>query len=220
MPRKLTERQREYLDFIRDYIQEKNSAPRLDEIAGHFGVKSPTANKMLKTLEQAGQLYFNRDNLTGFYIRLPDIIETDAPLVEIGIVGRVNKYGEIFDFPRKHGHFPIVLPGADPKNLFALDVWQHIHHADILGFDLIICDQSKTPKTGDLCIIPLGKRWILILLGNEQVPGQFEWLPLAYDETTKDYFWGIFEENNVELIRIKQDLILATVLLLKRALSL
>ena len=52
MPQDLTDRQQEYLDFIRDYIQENESAPRLDEIAKHFGVTSPTAHKALETLQE------------------------------------------------------------------------------------------------------------------------------------------------------------------------
>ncbi len=46
MPHSLTDRQREYLEFIREFIKENESSPRLEEIAKHFGVSSPTAHKI------------------------------------------------------------------------------------------------------------------------------------------------------------------------------
>ena len=58
MPHALTDRQREYLEFVRDYVERYESSPRLDEIADHFGVKAPTAHKMLKALQSKGFLYF------------------------------------------------------------------------------------------------------------------------------------------------------------------
>ena len=50
LPHALTPRQHEYLEFIRGYIKQNESSPRLEEIAEHFGVKSPTAHKTLKAL--------------------------------------------------------------------------------------------------------------------------------------------------------------------------
>ena len=70
MPHALTPRQREYLDFIRDYIQQNESSPRLDDIAEHFKVKRPTAHKALEALQSKGYLYFGRDRISGFFIRL------------------------------------------------------------------------------------------------------------------------------------------------------
>ena len=58
MPHALTPRQKEYLEFIREYIKQNECSPRLEEVAEHFNVKSPTAHKTLKTLMRAGYLYF------------------------------------------------------------------------------------------------------------------------------------------------------------------
>ena len=54
MPHSITKRQQEYLDFIRNYIKENESSPRLEEIASHFGVKSPTVHKTLEALQSSG----------------------------------------------------------------------------------------------------------------------------------------------------------------------
>ncbi len=102
MPQELTDRQQEYLDFIRDYIQENESAPRLDEIARHFGVASPTAHKALETLQDKGYLYFGRDSHTGFYIRLIEFEDTSSGVTEIHFLGDVDQFGIVRNFPQKN----------------------------------------------------------------------------------------------------------------------
>jgi Mn-dependent DtxR family transcriptional regulator len=52
MPHALSDRQREYLDFIKSYIAENELSPRLEEVAGHFDVKPPSAHKNLQALQR------------------------------------------------------------------------------------------------------------------------------------------------------------------------
>ena len=125
MSQTLTPRQHEYYDFIRDYINQNEYAPRLDEIAEHFRVTSPTANKTLKTLQEKGLLYFDRDKVSGFYIRIPEIYNDAGKLNEIPITGITDRNGEVFEFPKYHGHIPYILPDGI-KNAFALDSSQCI----------------------------------------------------------------------------------------------
>ena len=70
MPHALTARQREYLEFLRQYIRENESSPGLNELADHFDVTSPTAHKTLETLQSKGCSYFGRSKTSGFFIRL------------------------------------------------------------------------------------------------------------------------------------------------------
>jgi len=51
----LTKRQKEILDFIQDFVEEREYAPTLVEIAEYFGLSSPaTVHEHLKELEQKG----------------------------------------------------------------------------------------------------------------------------------------------------------------------
>ena len=100
MPHAVTPRQREYLEFLRQYIQENESSPRLEEIASHFGVKSPTAHKTLEALQSKGYLYFGRDSISGFFIRLIERAGSAETVIEIPIAGKVNEYGEVYDFDK------------------------------------------------------------------------------------------------------------------------
>ena len=72
MPHALTERQKEYLQYLRDYIQVNETTPRLEEVADHFDVSLPTAHKILDALEKKGYLFSRRERESGYYIRLAE----------------------------------------------------------------------------------------------------------------------------------------------------
>jgi Mn-dependent DtxR family transcriptional regulator len=52
MPHALTERQKECLEYIRKFIELNESSPRLEEIADHLDIKTPTAHKLLEALNK------------------------------------------------------------------------------------------------------------------------------------------------------------------------
>jgi SOS-response transcriptional repressor LexA len=246
MPHALTPRQSEYLEFLRQFIRENESSPRLEEIANHFGVTSPTAHKTLEALQSKGYLYFGRDSVSGFFIRLIERAGSAETVIEIPIAGKINKYGEVYDFPQELGHFPTLLVGVEPQEVFALAVMDDISQVSILAQDLLICDYGKRPQPGDVCIIPFGlnaKRLYLCqmysltydkdtpqLIMARQYPipeklldkdlGQkLNWTPLVYDEDTEEYFLKIAQEENVPAGPIPPELVIATVLRLSRALA-
>jgi hypothetical protein len=109
-------------------------------------------------------LYFGRDRVTGFYIRIPERFGTTELVFDINIVGKVNRYGEIHEFPKKTGHFPVIIPGADPVSIFAVELQQHIAISDMQAGDLLIFDSHKKPVPGDISIMRYGNSWLLVNL--------------------------------------------------------
>ena len=243
MPHSLTPRQREYLTFIREYVKQNESSPGLDEISTHFGVKSPTAHKTLEALQSKGYLFFGRDKISGFFIRLIERAGSAEMVIEIPIAGRIDEYGELIDFPEEIGHFPTLLVGSKPGEVFALVVMEDIPQASLLAQDLIIFDQGKKPQPGDICIAPIGQSLFLIQIGsktfdkeidslemslqypipenltNPELEQRLNWYPLAYDDETHDYLIKIVEEQKWPLVAIPQGFILATALRLTRILA-
>jgi SOS-response transcriptional repressor LexA len=246
MPHALTDRQQEYLDFLREYIRENETSPRLDELAEHFHVTSPTAHKMLKALQSKGYIYFNRDSVSGFFIRLLERAGTTEQLIDVAITGKVDRYGEIHEFPQKHGHLPVLARGAEPDEVFALQVYQAIPEASILPNDILICDLSKRPQPTDIAVLPLsmdGKKMILCKIHSLTLDGEMpnlevsnpypipedlveeeykqklHWWPLSYSEETEDYLLDRTEEGSIPIGPIPPDLVVATVLRLIRNLS-
>lgn len=239
MAQELTLKQNEYFEYISDYIWRYECAPRLEEIADHFGVKTPTAHKALVALREKGLIYFARDRVTGFYIRIPERFNTAETFFEINIVGKVNRYGEIHEFPKKTGHFPVIIPGANPLSIFAVELWQHITAADMQAGDLLIFDRDKKAAPGDIGIIRYGKSWLLVNLfpleHNPSTPfyelakeispevlqtldesGYLFWWPLALHEETEAYFVKAAIQYQVPWMPVAPENIVATAVRLER----
>ena len=167
-------------------------------------------------------------------------------VIDIPIAGKVDRYGEVYDFPKKMGHFATLLVGADPEQVFALAIMEDIPQASFLAHDLLICDYGKRPQPGDICIIPFGlkaQRWFLcqmysltydqdtpqLVMANQYpIPEQqlnkglgqkLNWTPLAYDEDTQEYFLNIALEEEVPMGPIPPELVAATALRLTRNLA-
>ena len=245
MPHSLTTRQREYLEYIRDYIKRNESSPRLEEIAEYFSVKSPTAHKTLKALMNKGFLYFGRDSVSGFFIRLIERAGTSEIMIEIPILGKVNHNGEVCEFPEKHGHFATLLAGATIGEVFALWVTEDIAPVSVLAGDLLICDYAKKPQPGDMAIFALGPngedyRICLIHalsldsdmtslavaidypipeeLLNKDFGQKYFWTPVAFDGTPLEFIEEA-ERKGFSDLAIYNEYSLATVLRLSRNLA-
>jgi SOS-response transcriptional repressor LexA len=243
LPHALSELQKEYLDFIREYIRENESSPRLDEIAGYFGVKPPTAHKVLSALQSKGYLYFGRDSRSGFFIRLIERAGAAEVVIEVPIAGNIGGLGEVVDFPKKLGHFVSVFTGATEGEVFALNVTKDIPQANIVAGDLVIFDTNKRPQPGDICIAPIGHRLFLVKIASKtmdreihsfetaiwypmpndlidpELDQMLNWYPLAYDETTHDQLIAVTEEQHWPIAPVPANLLVATALRLIRPLA-
>ena len=231
------------MEYIKNYIVMNESSPRLEEIADHFNIKPPTAHKILEALQSKGYLYFGRDKISGFFIRLIERAGSAETMVEIGLVGKIGPYGEVFDFPEEIGHFASVLVGSKPDEVFALGVTEDIPQSNMLSQDLIIFDAGKKPQPGDICIAPIGERLFLIRIDSKtydkdtpsrllqqeypipekltkpDLEQDLHWRPLAYDAENHNYFIRVAEEQHWPIGPIPPEFILATALRLTRALS-
>jgi len=149
----------------------------------------------------------------------------------------------VFDFPEELGHFPTLLLGVEPGEVYALVVMEDIPQASLLSQDLIIFDQSKKPQPGDICIAPIGQRLFLIQIGsktfdkeidslemaqqypipenltNPELEQRLHWYPLAHDEQNHGYFVKIADEQHWPYAAIPLEFIAATALRLTRILA-
>ena len=242
MPHALSERQKEYLEFIRNFVANNESSPRLDEIAEHFNVRAPTAHRALEALQAKGYLYFGRDSVSGFFIRLIQRAGAAENVIEVPIAGKVNRLGEVHDFPTNHGHFASVVVGSDPSKTFALALTENLPKVNMLQNDLLLCEYDRRPQPGDICILPFGERYFLIRVQSKTydreitswvmrqeypVSGKREsereqllnWFPLAFDHENEDYFYQLAKDVGLPESPMREDWAVAVVFRLSRQLS-
>ena len=220
MSQRLTDRQQEYLDYIRNYIQRNESAPRLDEIATHFGITSPTTHKALDTLQEKGYLYFGRDSVSGFYIQLIEFVDISVEVAEISILGNVDQFGIVHKFPQKVSHTVTLTLQSNPKDLFALRISANLPEFNLVPHDIIIMDQGREPQVGDICMTLVNDDRILIQITDEdQETGRLSWMTLDANDSDNP----VTSEKQKSLAPYPQllprDFILATALRLTRYLA-
>lgn len=243
MPHSLSDRQKEILSYIREYVAKNECSPRLDEIAAQFDIKPPTVHKILEALQVKGYLYFGRDSVSGFFIRLIERAGSAEMVTEVVLSGKIDQHGEIYEFPQKHGHFSTVLIGSKPDDVFALFLTADITQASMCNQDILIFDMKKKPQPGDICVAPIGNRLFLIRvasktydeltpslvvaqqysipekLGNPDINQKLNWYPLAYAEESHEYFIQTAEKEHWSIEAISSDLIVATALRMIRTLA-
>ncbi len=241
MPHALTNRQKEYLHFLREYIRENEDTPALEEIAKQFKVKAPTAHKILTALQTKGYLIFRRDPDAGFFIRLAERVGMEK-IIEILVIGRVDASGEVSDFPEKLGHFPVLLVGVNELEVFALEVTEDIPQAVMKAGDYLIFDYGKKPQPGDICIFPFGMngKWLLCGIGSKtydrdtpafelaqtypipealtkwELGQKLNWYPLAWDEDNQAYFENLAAQEIMPAVALDVDFTMATAVKLVR----
>jgi SOS-response transcriptional repressor LexA len=243
MPHALTDRQRDYLNFIKSYIAQNERSPRLEELAEHFEVKPPTAHKTLEALQRKGFLIFDRTSTSGFFIRLIEKAGAQEIVTSVPLVGKVNQLGEVYDFPEPLGEFPAVLTGVKPEEVFALVLTEDILQAHLQTNDFIIFDAEKKPQPGDICISILRERYFLMRItrktfndkllsfeGSQDYPfpealsdqnrdQRLHYEPLAYLEENEEVFLQILNDEEISYFPLPDFFVQATALRLTRALT-
>jgi hypothetical protein len=242
MPHALTDRQRDYLEFLKEYIYNNEDTPSLTEIADNFEVSLPVAHKTLQALMDKGYLYFERSSEAGFFVRLIERAGAAENVMEVPIAGTVDQYGEVVFFEEKIGSFPAILPGAKPDSVGALVVTERIAQASMQPNDFIIFDIDKNAQPADIFIGPIGQRLFLLRVGSKtfdkdmttsemaqdypipetlshpEYEQKLNWYPLAYSEKTDKYFVEINDNERWPLIPFSPDWVLGTAIRLTRSL--
>jgi len=135
----LYRRQKEILDFIKDYIEKNEAAPTLKEIAARFGLSSlATVHAHLTRLEEKG--YLQRDFHGERGIRVIDPSEglLFRDVVEVPIIGQIAAGMPIDAYEGEHGTYPVPADLAGNRQVFCLQVRGDsmieslISHGDIL----------------------------------------------------------------------------------------
>jgi repressor LexA len=151
----LTEKQGEFLEYLRREIDRSGKPPSLRRAAQALGVSHPAVAQLLRALEEKGYVRREGRYSRTLYLLTPSR-EKAAPhrWREIPIVGRVTAGLPMYAQQEWDGS--LVLDGGIYRgaNLFALRVkGDSMRNAGILDRDFAVCEPRQYARNGEIVVV-------------------------------------------------------------------
>lgn len=151
---KISDKQREILEYIKAEILNKGYPPAVREICEAVKLKSTSSvHAHLETLEKNG--YIRRDPTKPRAIEIVDenFNLTRREMVNVPIVGRVAAGEPILAVENIENYFPIPAEFMPNEQTFILQVQgEGMVNAGILDGDYILVEQQTTANDGDMVV--------------------------------------------------------------------
>ena len=152
--RKLTDKQREILEYLKECILQKGYPPAVREICEAVHLKSTSSvHAHLETLEKNG--YIRRDPTKPRAIEIVDenFNLTRREMVNVPIVGKVAAGEPILAVENIENYFPIPAEFMPNEPTFILQVQgESMINAGILDGDYVLVQQQPTANDGDMVV--------------------------------------------------------------------
>lgn len=145
----LTQRQKEVLDFIREYIAQHGVGPTLDEINIHFHMGSASAaHQHVEALSRKGYL-----KKLPHQTRAISLLQESDDMREIPLTGRIALGEPIESLDEIETiKVPRLLMSGEGQ-YFALEaVGDSMNQDGILNGDILIIKQTNSPNNGDIVV--------------------------------------------------------------------
>lgn len=157
--RRISERQRQILDFIKSEVESKGYPPSVREIGDAVGLQSSsTVHGHLRKLEELE--YIRRDPSKP---RAIELLGGDSPRVRsisVPVVGRVTAGAPILAVENIEEYYPIPQDFVEHEDVFILRVkGESMIEAGILDGDYVLVESQKTARNGEI---------VVALVGNEE----------------------------------------------------
>ena len=151
---KLTDKQRQILEYIRERILSKGYPPAVREICEAVNLKSTSSvHSHLETLERKG--YIRRDPTKP---RAIEIVDDEygiyhGEMVRVPLIGRVAAGEPILATENIESFFPFPAEQLPKNELFMLRVkGESMINAGILDGDMIIVEKKETAMNGEIVV--------------------------------------------------------------------
>lgn len=154
MPITLYRRQKQILDFIRQYVQKNGLAPTLTEIANALGVSSlATVHEHLKAMEKKGVIKRFNGSVRGIEI-IDDSLSNQQVGVDVPVLGFIAAGAPIEPFTDPNATISIA-PGmvSGKKRTYVLQVkGSSMIEEGILDGDFVVVEEKQTANNGDIVV--------------------------------------------------------------------
>ncbi len=158
MPGKISPKQSEILEFIKEEILKKGYPPTVREICERVHLKSTSSvHSHLETLEKNG--YIRRDPTKPRAIEIVDdaFAMTRREMVQVPMIGTVAAGLPLLAAENIEGYFPFpaeMLPNADTYMLHVKG--DSMMNIGILDGDQVLCAAASTASNGEIVVALVG----------------------------------------------------------------
>jgi SOS regulatory protein LexA len=145
----ITKRQKEILDYISDYIENKGYAPMYEEIRGEFGLSAvSTVHEHIETLVKKGYLKRHRGR-----VRNLTVPKKPKPWLEIPLSGVITAGKPIEAVEETTETIKVAKDPSLKGELYALKVRGDSMAGDgIFDGDIVIFRKKAVPENGDTVV--------------------------------------------------------------------
>ena len=153
---KLTKRQEEILNYIKEYIVNHGYPPTVREIGADLGVSSPaTIHAHLKNLEEKGFILKKETKNRAIELLVEnEYAHKDNNTIEVPLLGKVTAGSpiEAIENPNEYFDLPAYLV-PNNKEVFTLTVsGESMINAGILDNDILIVEKKNTARNGEIVV--------------------------------------------------------------------
>lgn len=154
MPGKITDKQKEILEYMKEQILQKGYPPAVREICKAVGLKSTSSvHAHLETLEKNG--YIRKDPTKPRAIEILDdqFNLSRREMVNVPIVGTVTAGQPIFAVESIEDYFPMMPQFVGNKQTYMLHVkGDSMINVGIFDGDLIVVQKQDTARNGEIVV--------------------------------------------------------------------
>jgi len=153
MDPRLTDRQREVLEFIQSFTETHGVPPTVREIGGRFHVTPRAAFDHLRALERKG--YLRRRSTEGRTSRALTLAVRPSPAREVPILGRIAAGTPLLADENREGALPLdpAWVGGRGDDVFGLRVrGESMINAHIVEGDLVLVRRQDHAHPGDIVV--------------------------------------------------------------------
>ena len=151
---KITDKQREILEYMKEQILSKGYPPSVREICSAVHLKSTSSvHSHLETLEKNG--YIRRDPTKPRAIEIVDdtFNLTRRELVNVPILGQVAAGQPLLADDNINGYFPLPPEYVNNKQTFMLTVkGESMINVGIFDGDLVLVEQTSVARNGEIVV--------------------------------------------------------------------
>lgn len=153
---KLTDRQKDILDVIKQTIAKNGYPPTVREIGAKIGLSSSATTQFhIKKLEEKGYIKKNATKNRTIELLVPnEYIENDEKIVSVPLLGKVTAGNpiEAIEMPDEFFSIPVSLIPSK-KEVFTLKVsGESMINVGIYDGDIIIVQRQNTANNGDTVV--------------------------------------------------------------------